>query len=49
MEGFDCEAGELESWIYDDDVSRRTASSHDFMTNYRECCGIVKTAGGEIL
>ena len=49
MEGFDCEVGELESWISDDGASRHMTSSHDLMTNYRECSGIVRTAGGEIL
>ena len=24
-------------------------SSHDLMTNYRECSGIVRTAGGDVL
>ena len=48
-EGIGCEVGELESWISDDGASRHMTSSHDFMTNYRECSGIVKTAGGDIL
>ena len=43
-----CEIGELESWILDDGASRHMTSSHDSMTNYRECSGIVGTAGGDV-
>ena len=48
-EGMGCEVGELESWISDDGASRHMTSSHDSMTNYRECSGIVRTAGGNVL
>ena len=48
-EGADCEVGELESWISDDSASRHMTSAHDSMTNYRECSGIVRTAGGDVL
>ena len=48
-EGIGCEVGEVESWISDDSASRHMISSHDLMTNYRECSGIVRTAGGDIL
>ena len=44
-----CEVGELESWILDDGASRHMTSSHDSMTNCRECSGIVRTAGGDVL
>ena len=47
-EGIGCEVGELESWISDDGASRHMPSSHDSMTNYRECSGIIRTAGGEV-
>ena len=47
-EGIGCEVEELESWISDDGASRHMTSSHDSMTNYRECSGIVRTAGGDI-
>lgn len=45
----DCEVGGLESWIPDDGTSRQMTSSTDSMTNYRECSGIVRIAGGEII
>ena len=48
-EGISCEVGELESWISDDGVSRHMTSSHDSMINYRECSGIIRTAGGDVL
>ena len=48
-EGMGCEVGELESWISDDGASRHMTSSHASMTNYRECSGIVRTAGGDVL
>ena len=48
-EGIGYEVGELESWISDDGASRHMTSSHDLMTNYRECSGIVRTAGGDVL
>ena len=48
-EGIGFEVGELESWISDDGASRHKTSSHDSMINYRECSGIVKTAGGDVL
>ncbi|CAM9418465.1 unnamed protein product, partial [Ascophyllum nodosum] len=44
-----CEVGELESWISDDGTSRHMTSPHDSMTNYRECSGTVRTAGGDVL
>ena len=44
-----CEIGELKSWISDDGASRHTTSPHDLMTNYCECSGIVRTAGGDVL
>ena len=44
-----CEVKELESWISDDSASRHMTSSHEFMTNYRECSGIVRTASGDVL
>ena len=44
-----CEVGELESWISADGALRRMTLSHHLMTNYRECSGIVRTAGGNIL
>ena len=44
-----CEVAELESWISDDGASRHITSSHDSMTNYRECSGTVRTAGGDVL
>ena len=48
-EGIGCEVGELESWILDDGASRHMTLSHDSMINYRECSGIVRTAGGDVL
>ena len=48
-EGIGCEVGELESWISDDGASRHMTSSNDLMTNCRECSGIVRTAGGDVL
>ena len=48
-EGIGCEVGELESAISDDRTLRHMTSSHDSMTNYRECSGIVRTAGGDVL
>ena len=48
-EGVGCEVGELKSWISDDGASRHITSSHDLMINYRECSGIVRTAGGDAL
>ena len=48
-EGIGREVGELESWISDDSASRLMTSSHDSMTNYCECSGIVRTAGGDVL
>ena len=48
-EGIGCEFGELESWISDDGASRHMTSSHDSITNHRECSAIVKTAGGDAL
>ena len=48
-EGIGCEVGELESAISDDGALRHMTSSHDLMTNYRECSGIVRTAGGDVL
>ena len=48
-EGIGCEVGELESWISDDGTSRHMTSSHDSIINYRECSGIVRTAGGDVL
>ena len=48
-EGTSCEVGELESWISDDGASRHMTSSHDSMTSYCECSGIVRTAGGDVL
>lgn len=48
-EGFDCQVGELESWISDYSTSRQMTLSHDSMANYRECTGVIKTVGGEIL
>ena len=48
-EGIGCEVGKLESWISDDGASRHMTSSQDSMTNYRECSGVVRTAGGEVL
>ena len=48
-EGIGCEVRELESWILDDGASRHMTSSHDSMTNCRECSGIVRTAGGDVL
>ena len=48
-EGIGSEVGELESWVSDDGASRHMTSSHDSMTNYRECSGIVRTAGGDVL
>ena len=33
----------------DDDASHHMTSSHDSMTNYRECSGIFRTAGGDVL
>ena len=47
-EGIGCEIGELESWSLDDGALRHMTSSHDSMTNYRECSGIVRTAGGDV-
>ena len=47
-EGIGCEVGELDSWISDDGASLHMTSSHDSMTNYRKCSGIVKTAGGDV-
>ena len=47
--GIGCEVGELESWISDDGASRHMTSSHDSMINYRECSGIVRTSGGNVL
>ena len=44
-----CEVGELESWISADGALRHMTSSHHLMTNYRECSGIVRTAGGNVL
>ena len=46
-EGIGCEVGELESWISDNGASCHMTSSHDSMTNYRECSGTVRTAGGD--
>ena len=40
--------GELESCISDDGASRHLGSSNDSMTNYLECSGLVRTAGGEL-
>ena len=48
-EGIGREVGKLESWISDDGASRHMTSSHDSMTNYRECSGTVRTAGGDVL
>ena len=48
-EGIGCEVGELKSWISDDGASRHMTSSHDSMTNYHECSGIVRTTGGDVL
>ena len=48
-EGIGCEVGELESWISDDGESRLMTSSHDLMTNCRECSGIFRTAGRDVL
>ena len=48
-EGIGCEIEELKSWISDDGASRHMTSSHDLMTNYRECSGTVRTAGGDVL
>ena len=48
-EGIGCEVGELESWISDDGASRHMTSSQDSMTNYRECSGSFRTAGGDVL
>ena len=47
--GIGCEVGELESWISDDGASRHMTSSHELMTNNRECSGTVRTAGGDVL
>ena len=48
-EGVGCEVGGLDSWISDDGASRHITSPHDLMANYRECSGIVRTAGGDVL
>ena len=48
-EGIGCEVGELEWCISDDGTSRYMTSSHDSMINYRECSGIVRTAGCDVL
>ena len=48
-EGIGCEVKELESWISDDGTSRHMTSSHELMTNYRECSGIVRAASGDVL
>ena len=44
-----CEVVELESWSSDDGASCHVTASHDSMTNYHECNGIVRTAGGDVL
>ena len=49
MEGLDYGDGELESKIYDEGASRHMTSSTNSMINCRECSGIVRTTGGEIL
>ena len=43
-EGFDCESGEVETWIVDSAASRHMASNPVSMTNYRECDGVVRVA-----
>ena len=48
-EGIGCEIGELESWISDDGASRHMTSSHDLMTSYHDCRGLVRNAGGDVL
>ena len=48
-DGTGCEVGELESWSLDDGAWRHMTSSHDSTTNYRECSGIIGTAGGDVL
>ena len=40
-EGIKCEVGESESRISNDDASRYRTSSHDSMTNYCECSGLL--------
>ena len=47
--GIGCEVGKLDSWISDDGASRQMTSSHNSMTNHRECSGFVRTAGGDVL
>ena len=48
-EGIGCEVEELESWISDDGASLYMTSSHDSMTNYPDCSGMVRAAGGDVL
>lgn len=38
----------MRSWINYDGASHHMASSHDPVTNYRECSCVVRTAGGGI-